>query len=37
MSWVGVDGAEWKWVHGLVIPFTNTLTDTICEAWWSCE
>ena len=20
MSWVGVDGAGWSWVHGLVIP-----------------
>ena len=20
MSWVEVDGAEWRWVHGLVIP-----------------
>ena len=21
MSWVEVDGAGWRWVHGLVIPF----------------
>ena len=20
MSWVEVDGAEWRWMHGLVIP-----------------
>ena len=23
MSWVEVDGAGWRWVHGLVIPFLN--------------
>ena len=22
MSWVEVDGAGWRWVRGLVIPFT---------------
>ena len=26
MSWVVVDRAGWKWVHGLVIPFSNTST-----------
>ena len=23
MSWVKVDGARWRWVHGLVIPIFN--------------
>ena len=23
MSWVEVDGAGWRWVHGLVIPIVN--------------
>ena len=23
MSWVEVDGAGWRWVHGLVIPFSK--------------
>ena len=23
MNWVEVDGAGWKWVHGLVIPEKN--------------
>ena len=23
MSWVEVDGAGWRWVHGLVIPIKN--------------
>ena len=25
MSWVEVDGAEWRWVHGLVIPILQQL------------
>ena len=24
MSWVEVDGAGWRWVHGLVIPSSNS-------------
>ena len=27
MCWVEVDGAEWKWVHGLVIPIRNTSSE----------
>ena len=25
MSWVEVDGAGWRWVHGLVIPVSDDL------------
>ena len=25
MSWVEVDGAGWRWVHGLVIPNYNAI------------
>ena len=30
MSWVEVDGAGWKWVHGLVIPDLNRATELLC-------
>ena len=29
-SWVEVDGAGWRWVHGLVIPNLNRTTELIC-------
>ena len=25
MSWLGVDGAGWRWVNGLLIPNVNML------------
>ena len=27
MSWVEVDGAGWKWVHGLVIADSKVISD----------
>ena len=33
MSWMKVDGAGWRWVHGLVIPFLINIlgsTQFIC-------
>ena len=29
MSWVEVDGAGWRWVHGLVIPIIFDVLDGI--------
>ena len=29
MSWVEVDGAGWRWVHNLVIPFGNGVVKKI--------
>ena len=31
MSWVEVDGAGWRWVHGLVIPKKEQLTPTFAK------
>ena len=28
MSWVEVDGAGWRWLHGLVIPVFRTMLKT---------
>ena len=29
MSWVEMDGAEWSWVHGLVIPKINLFKSSL--------
>ena len=29
MSWVEVDGAGWRWVHGLVIPLIKSLVQKV--------
>ena len=29
MSWVEVDGAGWKWVHGLVTPVKKMLLERL--------
>ena len=29
MSWMEVDGAGWRWVHGLVIPIANQISNSI--------
>ena len=31
MSWVEVDGAGWRWVHGLVIPINQLFLKCFCE------
>ena len=29
MSWVEVDGAEWRWLHGLVIPIKICIDEAV--------
>ena len=29
ISWMKVDGAGWRWVHGLVIPFPKILRPLV--------